>query len=210
MVMVMEVPMYGFGHCKIYGDVMLIIANILFSTVSVDANAATLPSKRDIAKTSAVKSNTIAPSTRLSDIAVRLRQNGVAACAPQINAAGATILAGASQYDTLSNWNSKGGDQRSVNVVVAQRYPEKEPIPSGVSTIVATPVSPGRCDLVAVQVVPSPLSCDAVRNAMTTRAQARGQLVGVTVMQQGPTETLLVPTGTDTCVVVDLTTTYAQ
>lgn len=153
-----------------------------------------------------------APGTtnQIADIAARLRQNSATPCSTQINAAGAAVLAGAIQFDTLSNWNPKGGSQRSVNVAVAQRYPAGESIPSGVSAIVATPVSPGRCDMVAVQVVPSPLSCDAVRSAMATRAQARGQLVGVSVMQQGPTETLLVPTGTKTCVVVDLTTTYAQ
>ena len=146
----------------------------------------------------------------IADIAARLRENNASPCGSQINAAGAAVLVGASQYDTLSNWNPKGGGQRTVNVAVAQRYPAGERIPSGVSAIVATPVSPGRCDMVAVQVVPSPLSCDAVRSAMGNRSQARGQLVGVSVMQRGPTETLLVPTGNNTCVVVDLTTTYAQ
>ncbi len=198
------------SRCTIFGGAGFLIANILFVAMSADAHAAALSPGRNVPRATAVTSNASSPITQLPDIAVRLRQNGAAACGTQINAAGATVLAGASQYDTLSNWNPKGGNQRSVNVVVAQRYPAKEPIPLGVSTIVATPVSPGQCDLVAVQVVPSPLSCDAVSKAMATRAQARGQLVGVTVMQQGPTETLLVPTGTNTCVVVDLTTTYAQ
>ena len=83
-------------------------------------------------------------------------------------------------------------------------------MPYTVTSVIAAPSPDGPCDLVAVQVVPSPFSCDKARENFTLINQTiMGDLAGVLVMRDAAgAQTMLVPTGNNTCVLVGFRSAY--
>lgn len=144
------------------------------------------------------------------DPAAKLTSVGAGLSAAQIDAAAAATMGGVASSNTLSSWPKTAIDQRMASVSIGQKYPAGSAAPYGATTVIAAPNLVGACDAVAVHVLPSPLSCDQVRANMAARSNLIGDLAGVPVMQDGNIETLLVPTGANTCVLVGVRTAFSK
>ena len=156
-------------------------------------------------------SATVHPVAAAADISGKLRESGAGTCAPQINAAAAGVMGSVARSNTVSSWAKTVFDKRLVSVSIGQKYANGTNVPYGATSIVAAPTPAGPCDTVAVQVVPSPLSCDHIREEMTVKSQIIGDLAGVLVLQDSSgLQTMLVPATTNTCVLVGIRTAYAN
>lgn len=144
------------------------------------------------------------------DFAARLKENGAATCAAQIDAMAAGSMGGVKSFNTASTWATTAGDRRVVVVSIGQKYQDGAPVPYGATSVLAAPNGQGSCDALAVQVVPSPLSCAKLRESMSAGGRQIGDLAGVPLMQDGGGQTMLVPTAANTCVLVGMRSAYAK
>lgn len=152
-----------------------------------------------------------APSTpALPNIAAKLVENGAGACATQVNALAAGTMGGVSQFNTVSKWATSTVDKRLVSVLIGQKYAGTGAVPYGATSVMAAPNPQGNCDALAVQILPSPLPCAKLRETMATQGKQIGDLADSALMQDPTGETLLVPTSTNTCVMVGLRAAFAK
>ena len=112
-------------------------------------------------------------------------------------------------YNTASYWAVTQPAQRLVSVFVGQKY-AADAVPYGATGIVAAPDAHGGCDGLLVQVVPSPLPCDKLRESLSANGRQIADLAGVPLMESGNVETMLVPTGANACVLVALRNAYSK
>lgn len=145
-----------------------------------------------------------------SPITAKLKEVGAGACTGQIEGLAAGAMGGVAQFNTVSSWASLSADKRPVGVSIGQNYGSGKPVPYGATSIFAAPNGQGSCDAMAVQIVPSPLPCDQLRQTMSANGRQIGDLAGVPVMQDAGGQTLLVPTAANACVVVGLRNAYAK
>ena len=88
-------------------------------------------------------------------------------------------------------------------VAFGQTYPDGQPVPLGVTCILAAPNPQGTCDGVATQGVPRPLSCAKLRETMAATRKPTGDLVGIKHLKGASSvQTMLVPSAANTCVLV--------
>ena len=152
-----------------------------------------------------------APAAAASpNVAAKLVENGAGTCAPQLNALASGTMGGVSQFNTVSKWATSAVDKRLVSVLIGQKYPGSGAVPFGATSVMAAPNAQGSCDAMAVQVLPSPLPCAKLRETMATQGKQIGNLADIALMQDPAGETLLVPTSTNTCVLVGLRAAFAK
>lgn len=152
-----------------------------------------------------------APSAASPAFSAQLDKAGASTCSAELNALASATMGGVSKYNLVSNWSTSAGDKRSVSVAIGQRYQDGSAVPYGVSQVIASPNRAGSCDGFALQVLPSPLPCDRLRQTMATQhGQQIGDLAGISLMQDATGRTLLVPTAANTCVLVATRTAYAK
>ena len=146
-------------------------------------------------------------STALAD---QLRKSGAGFCADKIDSAAAPAMVGVVQSNTVSTWsNVPPRDKHPVSVFIGQRYKPNGVVPFGATGVLASPNPSGSCDVTVVQVVASPRPCANVRTSMMAKGKEIGDLAGVTWIKAGEEQTLLMPTGTNTCVLIGFKSTFA-
>lgn len=142
-------------------------------------------------------------NTAALNVSAKLIQNGVGACASTIDAEAVPSMVGVSESNTVSFWsNVEPRDKHATSVVIGQRYGSNPAVPYGVTSLVSSPTPSGSCDVTVVQVVSSPLPCGKVRETLARGGKLLGELAGLPLMQSGDGQTLLMPTATNTCVLV--------
>ena len=104
--------------------------------------------------------NTVAtvPNVRLS---TQLQQAGTRTCLPQIEQYAAATMQGVTGFNSAAHWLT-ALPTRDQSIFLGQQYGNKN-VPYGVTGVFAAPTSAGTCDAMSVQVVPSPLPCDKLR-----------------------------------------------
>lgn len=143
------------------------------------------------------------------DIAGKLKENGAGVCASAVNRLAAGAMGGVTGFNTASHWMVGSPDRRAVSVLIGQRFNAAGAVPFGATGIFAAPNGTGSCDGVAVQVVPSPLPCAQLRDALSARGRQIGDLAGLPLMEDAGGQTLLVPTAANTCVLLGMKSSYA-
>lgn len=146
------------------------------------------------------------------DFAAQLDRAGASACHSQINALATSTMGKVERFNTVSNWSQTAGDKRPVSLAIGQRYPSGSAVPFSLSQVISAPNQQGSCDGFTVQVLPSPLSCAKLRDALAAQhGQQIADLAGIPLMQDTAAgQTMLVPTGTNTCVLVATRSFYAK
>lgn len=145
------------------------------------------------------------------EFSAQLDRAGASSCKAQVNALAGSTMASVESFNTVSSWSQVNGDQHPVSIAIGQKYASGSPVPYGISEVIAAPNAKGGCDGLTVQVMPSPLSCAKVREAISARhGRQVGDLAGIPLMQEAGANTMLVPTAADTCVLVATRTAYAK
>ena len=196
---------------------------------SAESNAATAAPLRSVAppeapsaQSSAVPTGaTAAPATAAVsappgkgaepiEFTAQLDKAGASACSSQVNALATSTMGSVVKYNTVSNWSEVGGDKRAVSVAIGQKYADGSAVPFSVSQVIASPNRAGSCDGFTVQVFPSPLPCEKLRDSLASRGRQIGDLAGIPLMQDATARTMLIPTVGNACVLVATRTVYAK
>ena len=174
--------------------------------------AETAASKPDTAKPGApvlVPPTTLAATAAaganmaMLNVSAKLMQNGAGACASTIDAGAAPSMVGVTESNTVSLWsNVEPRDKHAASVFIGQRYGSNPAVPYGVTGLISSSTPSGSCDITVVQVVSSPLPCAKVRETLASGGKMLGELAGLALMQSADSQTLLMPTATNTCVLV--------
>ena len=135
---------------------------------------------------------------------------GAKGCAPLVEAMSGSLMQGATEYATVSNWNKDAPDGRIVSAVTGQKFGQTPAVPHGLAGVFASPHSDGKCDAVSVQVVPSPANCATLQEAIAKNGKSIGALAGVPLLSDGTGQVMLVPTGANTCIIVGVKIAYAK
>ena len=148
-----------------------------------------------------------APAAAAFDVTAQLREHAAGACGAQVNALAAGSMSGVATYNSASHWSNTAPEQRLVSVFLGQKF-QAGPVPYGATGVIAAPNGKGGCDGVAVQIVPSPLPCETVRQSLAAKGRQIGDLAGVPLMEDASGQTMLVPTGANSCVLVGVRSAY--
>ena len=145
----------------------------------------------------------------MTDVVGKLKENGAGVCATAVNRLAAGTMSGVTDFNVASHWMVAAPDRRAVSVLIGQKFKRDGAVPFGATGIVAAPNGTGSCDGVAVQVVPSPLPCARIRDALSAHGRLIGDLAGLPLMEDAGGQTLLVPTAANTCVLLGMKSSYA-
>jgi hypothetical protein len=116
-------------------------------------------------------------------------------------------MQGATATANVSSWFVAAPNERPVNVVIAQKFAAAN-VPYGATDIFASPEPNAKCDAFSVQVVPSPLSCERLRQIISSHGRVVADLVGIPLLQDTNGQIMLVPTGANACVPIGLRMAY--
>jgi len=153
---------------------------------------------------------TPAAATTDYQFAKELVANGVKGCAPVVETMSKSLIGGATSFASASNWDKDAPDARIVSILTGQKFGGGAVIPNGLAGVFASPHSDGKCDGISVQVLPSPLDCGKLRANIEKSGKMLGDLAGVPLLSSGGGQILLVPTTTNTCIVVGVQIAYAK
>lgn len=134
--------------------------------------------------------------------AAQLAHAGARTCLGRIEQLGHATLDSATSFGVASNWIVGSPNTRPVSVLVGEHFGSPK-VPYAATAIFAAPVG-AQCDGFAIEIVPSPLPCAALKQTILTRGKALADLAGVALLQNASEQTLLVPTSANTCVLVGL------
>ena len=103
------------------------------------------------------------------------------------------------------------GAQRLVSAVIGQRFGQSVAAPVGVSGVVSAPNAYGKCDSVAIQVIPTANACASVQTEVLAKGELLGTLAGVPMFRDKQNmHVMLLPTSGNGCVIVALNNFYAE
>jgi hypothetical protein len=141
-----------------------------------------------------------------------LQKAGVKRCLPTVQAVGQATMAGSAQYAAVSTWNSKQPDNRfSVSMIGQQFGAGLNSLPNGLSGVFSVPTTEGNCDAASLQIIPTTDSCASVQAQILTKGKALGNLAGVPLLQNAANaQVMLLPAAGNGCVLVALSTVYAE
>jgi hypothetical protein len=145
--------------------------------------------------------------TASQNFAARLQQAGATTCARRIDELAVASLQGATATANVSSWFVAAPNERPVNVVIAQKFAAAN-VPYGATDIFASPEPNAKCDAFSVQVVPSPLSCERLRQIISSHGRVVADLVGIPFLQDSNGQIMLVPTPANACVLIGLRMAY--
>lgn len=192
------------------GLIWLLKEDVLFAQESKGNNRAASPAHKPTDKTPEKPVQGVQNSAPPANFAEKLNQNGVVTCNNQINSLVSETMSGVSQFNTASQWSKNGADKRIVSVSVGQKYRDGNAVPFATTSVVASPNPQGTCDAFMFQIVPSPLSCAKLRDNMTANGRLIGDLAGIPMMEDARGQTMLIPTASESCVLVGIKTVYAK
>jgi hypothetical protein len=116
-------------------------------------------------------------------------------------------MQGTTATATASSWFVAAPNERPVNVIIAQKFAAAN-VPYGATDIFASPEPNAKCDAFVVQVVPSPLPCEKLRQTIVLRGKIIAELVGIPLLQDSSGQVMLVSTAANTCVLIGLRMAY--
>lgn len=145
--------------------------------------------------------------TASRNFAARLQQAGATTCARRIDELAVATMQGTTATANVSSWFVAAPNERPVNVVIAQKFAAAN-VPYGATDIFASPEPNAKCDAFSVQVVPSPLSCERLRQIISSHGRVVADLVGIPLLQDTNGQIMLVPTGANACVLIGLRMAY--
>jgi len=141
----------------------------------------------------------------------QLQAAGVKTCLPSAGGIARSEMAGVTEYAAASTWNKVTPDQRLVSAVIGQRFGQSVAAPMGLSGVVSAPNASGKCDSVAIQVIPTANACASVQTQVLAKGQLLGTLAGVPMLRNEQNmQVMLLPTPGDGCVIVALNNFYAE
>jgi hypothetical protein len=141
----------------------------------------------------------------------QLQAAGVKTCLPSADGIARFEMAGVTEYAAASTWNKIAPDQRLVSAVIGQRFGQSVAAPVGVSGVVSAPNGNGKCDSVAIQVIPTANACASVQTEVLAKGELLGTLAGVPMFRDKQNmHVMLLPTSGNGCVIVALNNFYAQ
>jgi hypothetical protein len=82
-----------------------------------------------------------------------------------------------------SSWFIAAPNEGAVNVVIAQKFAATN-VPYGATDIFASPEPKAKCDAMALQVIPSPLSCERLRQTLAAHGMVIAELVGLPLLAE--------------------------
>lgn len=142
--------------------------------------------------------------------AKELASAGVAGCAPVVETMTNGLMQGVTEFATASSWSKDAPNGRIVSALTGQKFGASPAVPNGMTGVFASPHDGGKCDGFSVQVVPSPATCPTLQAAIEKNGKALGVLAGVSLLSDGGGEVMLVPTGTNSCIIVGVRVAYAK
>jgi hypothetical protein len=141
----------------------------------------------------------------------QLQAAGVKTCLPSAAGIARSEMVGVTEYAASSTWNKVAPDQRLVSAVIGQRFGQSAAAPVGLSGVVSAPNGNGKCDSVAIQVIPTANACTSVQTQVLAKGQLLGTLAGVPMLRNEQNmHVMLLPTPGDGCVIVALNNLYAE
>jgi hypothetical protein len=141
----------------------------------------------------------------------QLQAAGVKTCLPSADGIARFEMAGVTEYAAASTWNKIAPDQRLVSAVIGQRFGQSVAAPVGVSGVVSAPNAYGKCDSVAIQVIPTANACASVQAEVLAKGELLGTLAGVPMFRDKQNmHVMLLPTSGNGCVIVALNNFYAE
>lgn len=167
------------------------------------------PARLAIRKFRAQQTARAVPAAAATNFAARLQQAGATKCAQRIDQLAAASMQGTTATANASNWFVAAPNERPVNVVIAQKFAATN-VPFGATDIFASPGPDAKCDAVAFQVIPSPLPCEKLRQAIASRGKMIAELVGEPLLQDSNGQIMLVPTAANACVLIGVRIAYAR
>lgn len=139
----------------------------------------------------------------------RLREAGVSACLPQLDALGSRTMEGVTAFAPASNWNQSAPESHLVSIFLGQKYGNQSKLPFGFTGLFGAPDGRGKCDGISVQVLPSPVNCPDLQASILLKGKLLGNLAGLPFLQDVNSQVVLVPTAGPGCVLVAIHTEYA-
>jgi hypothetical protein len=167
------------------------------------------PARLAIRKFRAQQAARALPAVAVPNFAARLQQAGATKCAQRIDQLAAASMQGTTATADASNWFVAAPNERPVNIVIAQKFAARN-VPFGATDIFASPGPDARCDAVALQVIPSPLPCEKLRQAIASHGKMIAELVGEPLLQDSNGQIMLVPTAANACVLIGVRIAYAR
>jgi hypothetical protein len=143
-----------------------------------------------------------------TNFAARLRQAGATTCAQRIDELADASMQGTMATANASSWFIAAPNERAVNVVIAQKFAAAN-VPYGATDVFASPEPKAKCDAMALQVIPSPLPCERLRETLAAHGKVIAELVGLPLLQNSNGQIMLIPTQANACVLVGLRIAYA-
>lgn len=143
----------------------------------------------------------------------QLRTAGVSKCLNMTQGIGQFTMANVAEYGSNSSWNAKQPDQHLLSAMIGQKFAGTNGAGElhGVSAVMAAPTMDGKCDGAFVQIIPSPLSCDALQTTVMAKGKQLGVLAGIPLLQNASAQRMmLLPTAGNGCVVVGFNNVYAE
>jgi hypothetical protein len=155
------------------------------------------------------RSHAAPPTPRpAQNFAARLEAAGATTCARRVDELADASMQGTTAAADASSWFVAAPNQRAVNVVIAQKFAAAS-VPYGATDIFATPAPNAKCDALALQVIPSPLPCAQLRQAIASRGKMIAELVGLPLLQDSSGQIMLIPTQANACVLIGMRIAYA-
>jgi len=152
-----------------------------------------------------------APNGSTFQVDQQLQAAGVKTCLPSADGIARFEMAGVTEYAAASTWNKIAPDQRLVSAVIGQRFGQSVAAPVGVSGVVSAPNANGKCDSVAIQVIPTANACASVQTEVLAKGELLGTLAGVPMFRDKQNmHVMLLPTSGNGCVIVALNNFYAE
>jgi hypothetical protein len=142
------------------------------------------------------------------NFAARLQEAGATTCAARIDELADASMQGTTATANASSWFIAAPNERAVNVVIAQKFAAAN-VPYGATDVFASPEPKAKCDAMALQVIPSPLPCERLRQTLASRGKIIAELVGLPLLQNSNGQIMLIPTQANACVLVGLRIAYA-
>lgn len=144
-------------------------------------------------------------------LVTQLQAAGVKTCLDIANNMGRFEMTGATEYATSSTWNKTAPDKRLFSSLIGQKFGQNATTPMGLSGVISSPGAEGKCDAVAIQVLPSTTACPAIQSQVLAKGELLGNLAGVPMLRNAQNlRVMLLPTAGNGCVIVGMTNYYTE
>ena len=144
-------------------------------------------------------------------LTTQLQAAGVKTCLDTATNMGRFEMTGATEYAASSTWNKTSPDKRQFTSIIGQKFGQSTATPLGLSGVISSPGAEGKCDAVALQILPSVSACSAIQSQVLVKGEMLGNLAGVPMMRNAQNlRVMLLPTAGNGCVIVGMSNFYTE